>query len=117
MRHGAAHAAVLTSLFLGLVVQGCGSPPPREITLDMTSFRFTPTRVEVSRGERIAWVLQNRSDIDHEFGSDQALVEEVVVPPHTTRTIGWTAPRDAGTYSFHCAMKGHDGMVMMVDVR
>lgn len=117
MRRGGARGLVLASLFLGPGLHGCASPPAREITLEMTNFRFTPTWVEVNRGERIAWVLRNRSDIDHEFGSDRALVEEVIVPPHTARTVGWSAPDEPGTYTFDCAMKGHDGMVMTVDVR
>lgn len=95
----------------------CKPAAGREVVVDMTNFRFGPAAVDVAPGERVTWVLRNRSDIDHEFGSDAALLEEVIVPPRTTRTVAWTAPSRPSTYSFDCAMRGHEGMVMTVNVR
>ncbi len=41
---------------------------PRAILVDMTDeLRFDPSRIEVRAGETIQFVLQNRSQVDHDF--------------------------------------------------
>lgn len=89
----------------------------REITIEMTDYKLTPAQVEVKAGEKITWVLENKSTSDHEFESDEGKLEEVLVPGGKSKRVNWTAPTKAGTYEFECDMAGHDGMVMDVVVK
>lgn len=97
---------------------GCGSTAAsgREIAVEMTNFKLSPATVEVKAGESVTFVLNNKSDLDHEFESDEAKVEEVVVPPGKSRKVDWKAPATPGEYEFECDMAGHEGMVMTVTV-
>lgn len=99
------------------VLTGCGSSSSgREIAVEMTNFKLSPAAVEVKAGESITFVLNNQSNQDHEFESDEAKVEEVLVPAGKSRKVNWKAPAKAGEYEFECDMAGHDGMVMTVKV-
>lgn len=46
-----------------------GNPkkPAREIVVDMTEMDYSPTRIEVKRGEQIRFVIRNVGTEDHEF--------------------------------------------------
>jgi uncharacterized cupredoxin-like copper-binding protein len=107
--------AALPLIIAGLLT-GCARSGGQEVRIEMTNFKLTPNLVTVSPGEQVRFVLVNRSDVDHEFESDEGKLEEVVVPPGKERTVTWTAPAKAGDYTFECDMAGHDGMVMTVRV-
>jgi uncharacterized cupredoxin-like copper-binding protein len=113
----AARARTIAALLALSAAGGCTSAPSREIPIAMSNYAFTPSLVELRRGERVRWVLHNTTTIDHEFGSSDALFEEVTVPPQKTRAVAWTAPARAGTYRFICALEGHRGMIMHVEVK
>ena len=46
-----------------------GNPkkPSRTITVDLSEMEFTPSRIEVKRGEQIHFVIHNVGTEDHEF--------------------------------------------------
>jgi uncharacterized cupredoxin-like copper-binding protein len=113
--------------FLGLlllllpvfVLTACSTASGREITVEMTNYHLTPTAtpIQVKPGERITWVLVNKSNLDHEFESDEGNLEEVLVPAGKTKRVEWTAPQKPGSYTMACDMVGHDGMEMTVEVK
>lgn len=115
--------AALTLLALvGLTsASGCsaaaGGQPPREVRLILSEHRFEPARVEAKAGERLRFVLENRGQVDHEFESEAARIEEVTVPPGRTRAVEWTAPARPGDYEFECDIAGHAGMKGTISVR
>lgn len=106
------------ALVAAALVPACGrgagdvaSSPAREIRIAMveqgSKMAFEPARVTVKPGERVRFVIENKGTMDHEFESDEAGIEEVVVPPGKSRTVEWTAPAKAGDYPFVCDMPGH----------
>lgn len=107
----AAGSLLALSLFL---MAGCQSG--KEIAVEMTNFALTPSEVEVKAGEKVTFILINRSDLEHEFESDQGKLEEALVSPGRTTRVEWQAPSEAGEYEFECDMAGHDGMVMTIRV-
>lgn len=99
-----------------LLAAGCGTATGRDIHVEMTNFKLAPATLEVKAGETLQFVLDNKSDTEHEFESSAGKFEEILVPAGKTRKVTWTAPNKAGHYEFECDMAGHDGMVMTVKV-
>jgi uncharacterized cupredoxin-like copper-binding protein len=107
---------MLFSVALLGVLSGCGSTSGREVPIEMTNYKLSPASVTVKAGEQVTFVLNNRSETEHEFESDEGRFEEVLVPGGKSRSVKWTAPDKAGEYEFECDMAGHDGMSMKVTV-
>lgn len=87
-----------------------------EIRVELANFQFTPALVKVKAGERVRFVLANRSDTLHEFESEDAGIDEVEVAAGKSQTVVWTAPSTPGLYRFECDLHGHDGMSLWVKV-
>ncbi|MDO8530588.1 MAG: cupredoxin domain-containing protein [Dehalococcoidia bacterium] len=73
---------------------------------------FEPQEVTVPAGARVSFVIKNVGSEDHEFESEEAHVEEVVVPPGRERRATWTAPTQPGRYPAYCDLPGHRAMGM-----
>jgi len=106
----------MTLAALALATAGCGTPSGREIPIELSNYKLTPATVEVKAGETVKFALTNKSELEHEFESDEGKFEEVLVPAGKTRTVAWTAPAKAGEYVFECDMAGHEGMEMTIKV-
>ncbi|HWI50723.1 MAG TPA: cupredoxin domain-containing protein [Symbiobacteriaceae bacterium] len=104
---------LVPALFLAA---GCASATGREVNVEMSNFRLAPAAVEVKAGETVQFVLNNKSDTEHEFESTAGKFDEITVPAGKTRKVAWTAPNKAGQYEFECDMAGHEGMIMTVNV-
>jgi uncharacterized cupredoxin-like copper-binding protein len=63
-------------------------------------------------------VVRNEGDADHEFESDEAGIEEVIIPGGRERRVNWTAPSRPGTFPVYCDLPGHReaGMELTVAV-
>lgn len=109
-------AFALTLAAVALAAAGCASASGREIPIEMTNYKLSPATVEVKAGETVQFVLDNKSETEHEFESDAGKFEEVLVPAGKSRKVTWSAPNKAGEYEFECDMAGHDGMSMMIHV-
>ena len=110
----------------------------RTVKIEMSdAMRFTPSSVEVKRGETIRFLLTNIGKLKHEMvlGTLKELKEHallmqkfpemehadpnmVTVPPGTTGELIWRFTR-AGTFDFACLQPGHyeAGMVGKVAVK
>ncbi len=101
-------AGALLAVAATWLLAGCGrQPTARDVTVTLSEYAFTPREITVRPGERIRFVLINAGRLDHEFESDEAGIEEVVVPPGATRRITWAAPRSPGQYRLVCDLPGH----------
>ncbi|MEK7873721.1 MAG: cupredoxin domain-containing protein, partial [Chloroflexota bacterium] len=75
---------VLTALLLSLAACTVGSG--REIGIvagernSNPAMYFEPKRVTVRAGETVSFVVKNDGVVDHEFESDEAGIEEVIIP-------------------------------------
>ncbi|HXG41795.1 MAG TPA: cupredoxin domain-containing protein [Dehalococcoidia bacterium] len=111
-------------LLVTALAMACGSPSGREIQVVAAerpdgSMYYEPAQITVRPGERVVFVITNRGSQDHEFESDEAGIEEVVVPPGRTRRVGWRAPSQPGSFPAYCDLPGHReaGMELTVVVQ
>lgn len=79
---------------------------------------FEPKVIEVAPGEEVTLVVKNEGEQDHEFESDEAGIEEVIIPAGRERRVNWTAPSRPGTFPVYCDLPGHReaGMELTVEV-
>lgn len=86
---------------------------------NLKPFYFEPKEITVPAGARVRFVIKNTGTTDHEFESDEAHIEEVLVPPGRTRKVTWTAPSKPGWYPVYCDLPGHreNGMELTIIVR
>lgn len=76
-----------------------GENPDGSMYMRPASITFTP-------GETITFYVKNEGASDHEFESDEAGIEEVIIPHGRTRKVTWKAPQ-SGSYPVYCDMAGH----------
>lgn len=102
---------------------GGGDGEARVIDVTLTengdgTFAIEPAAVTVARGEPVRFQVKNSGRADHEFESDDAHIEEILVPPGKTRAVTWT-PKDVGDFEIYCDLPGHKagGMVMTAHVQ
>lgn len=116
---------------------GDPSKPSRTIEVDLKEMDFTPSRIEIKRGEQIRFVIRNTGIEDHEFLL--ATTEEnlrhaelmkkhpkmehddpngVRVAPKKSTEILWKFTR-AGTFEYSCLIPDHRdyGMIGHVTVK
>ncbi len=112
------------SALVGLVASACDSVKADvETTVvagvgDDGRMWFEPVEMTVKAGQIVKFIIENDDGQDHEFESDEAGIEEILVPPGRTREAVWRAPKKAGTYPIYCDLPGHreSGMEMTVTV-
>lgn len=105
---------------------GSGSGPVHVIHIRaLDTLRFDPSRIVVTRGETVKFVITNDSKLTHEFvigdavlqaehdkemqampGMEMHDVNGVALPPGRTRDLVWTFTRD-GTVEYACHIPGH----------
>ena len=132
--------------FGAALLAACSStPPPVEVTLRATDFRYEPAAVEVLAGQQLAVNMENMGTLEHDFVIQEIPVEataaesesddegmaantmdETEVEPavHMGATAGMSSsvtfiPTKPGTYEFFCAVPGHKeaGMTGTLTVR
>lgn len=89
--------------------------PSNAIAVIAKAFRFSPASLDVSSGQRITFEFENQDEADHNIVSAEAAFSEVVLAGSQRKTIEWTAPSRAGTYTLVCTY--HRGMEMTVTVK
>ena len=106
---------------------GPGSGPVQVIHIRaLDTLRFDPSRIIVTRGETVKFVVTNAGKLAHEFvigdSAEQAAHEKemqagsgmsmrhdvngISLPPGQTRDLVWTFTRD-GTVEYACHIPGH----------
>jgi uncharacterized cupredoxin-like copper-binding protein len=115
-----------------LVLAGCGGADPpaasREVRIAATAeLRFSPDRVTARPGETVAFVIENTSQVGHEFaigdaefqarhgtgghaGHDAAGGKSVEVGPGKTARLVFTMPQEAPVFA--CHVDDHDAAGM-----
>jgi uncharacterized cupredoxin-like copper-binding protein len=123
VRAGAAAAGVLLAI-AALASSASGTIPVGTRTVEITirHSRFSMSRIEVRRGERVRFVVHNRDPIDHELivgdlpaqlrhetGTERehgARDGEISVPLFESATTSYTFD-EPGTLMFGCHLPGH----------
>lgn len=107
---------------IALVLAGCTAAEGRRIDViggdrsDGTMY-FEPRELTVAPGETVTFYVRNDGTGDHEFESDEAGIDEVVVPRGRMRKVTWKAPK-SGDYPVYCDITGHRaaGMELTIHV-
>jgi uncharacterized cupredoxin-like copper-binding protein len=104
---------------------GNAKNPARTIEVTMSEMEFTPSRIEVKRGEQIRFIIRNAGTEDHEFllatTEDNLKHAEVMkknpkmehddpngvrLAPKKTAEILWKFTK-AGTFEYSCLIPDH----------
>ncbi|MGE5675812.1 MAG: cupredoxin domain-containing protein [Mycobacterium leprae] len=102
------------ALLLGTLLVGCSAATgTREIQVTASDYKFEPSVIPVKPGERVKITVTNHGAVDHEFESEEAKIEELVIPAGKSRSVTITAPAKAGEYQFFCDVPGHQAMGMV----
>jgi uncharacterized cupredoxin-like copper-binding protein len=80
------------------------------------SMYMLPANLTIAPGEKVTFYIKNEGTGDHEFESDEAGIDEVVIPVGKTRKVTWTAPK-SGEYPIYCDITGHRAAGMELTVR
>ena len=116
---------------------GDAKKPARTIEVEMSEMVFSPSRIEVKRGEQIRFVIRNAGTEDHEFllaTTEQNLKHAEVMKKHPhmehddpngvrlapkkTAEILWKFTK-AGTFEYSCLIPDHRdyGMIGRITVK
>ena len=112
-------SAVLALLtFAACTSVGGGEEIPVVADETAGAMSFEPKVIKVAPGQEVTFVVKNEGDQDHEFESDEAGIEEVIIPGGRERRVNWTAPSRPGRFPVYCDLPGHReaGMELTVDV-
>jgi plastocyanin len=108
---------IIFTLFAVLFLVGCTTTPIsktsngtadstqyREIVLDSFSYGFTPSTVEVKKGETVRFKVNNKGGF-HSFSIPSSNIE-VQTPSGQITDVEWTAEKE-GTFEFKCSIGNH----------
>ena len=126
-------------LILGVLLGGCtlfpasqqeGTTPPSgiesspsgaegeasgvvELAVSGDEFSFSPEMLRVPRGARVRLTFTNTGRMPHTYTIDELGVDTGSVSGGGSRTVEFTAPLSAGSFTSSCAIPGHreQGMV------
>lgn len=107
----------LLGVILALAI-ACGSSGEggREVAITQTDEGCTPTEISASPGEKLKFVMKNETGGIYELeGEEGTEFEEVVVPEGKTRSAGFTAPDEEGSYPLKCYVP--DGVETIIEVK
>ena len=120
MRSKSLFVLALCAVVAVLLVAGCGgtgapaanapATGAREIKVENTEFKFTPSDVTVKAGEKIKLTITNKGTVDHTWvlmaADGKTEVTRIDVKVAGTASKEFTAPA-AGTYTIVCDIAGH----------
>jgi plastocyanin len=89
-------------------------PVDQTIALVAQNLRYQPSRIDVTAGQTVRFLITNRDGFAHNFVSAEAGIGERVIDGGATQSMIWTAPSRQGTYRAQCTY--HPGMVLDIVV-
>lgn len=78
----------------------------REITVIGTDFKFDPSSIELSAGEKVKMLFKNDGAAPHNLVIDGLSLQTATIASGDTTTLEFTAPT-TGTYTTYCSVAGH----------
>jgi len=86
------------------------SPDAKEIVVQASNYKFSPTTITVKQGEKTRIVLKN-SDGMHDFKVDELNIATAVIQGGQEDFVEFTADKP-GQYEFYCSVGNHRQMGM-----
>jgi len=78
----------------------------REITVSGSEFKFSPSTIEVKKGEKIKLIFKNEGGIIHNLNIDELGVATKTTAGGGTDTVEFTADK-TGTFTYYCNIGSH----------
>lgn len=111
-------AAMLCALLCSLPAAGAvlAQPAPREVEIDLSNFKFTPSAISLEHGQTYRLHFVNRADGGHDFVAKEFFTDARIAPEDAAKVSdgevelkgGASAdvtltPQTPGTYKVHCS--------------
>ena len=110
-------AAVAALAFLAV----CGSDDSgdrRVIQIMQSDDSCSPATIDLAPGEKVKFEVKNDGKKDQEVeGIDGTKLEELLIPSGKTRSINYTAPKDAGEQKVKCYAPGGQATILVLNVK
>lgn len=110
-------AAVAASTFLA----ACGSDDSgdrRVVQITQTDDSCSPAAIDLALGEKVKFEVKNDGKKDQEVeGIDGTKLEELLIPSGKTRSINYTAPKEAGEQKVKCYAPGGASTILTINVK
>lgn len=87
----------------------------REITVAGSEYKFTPSSLVVTEGERLKITFQNTGKLPHNLTIDELRVATDTIAGGKTTTVEFTANK-TGTFSMYCSVGNHRALGMEGEV-
>lgn len=81
------------------------APPPPEVAVTISDFKFEPSKVTVRRAQKTVLRIENRGTVEHTFTIREINLTTGPIVPGQTKTLEITAPR---MLKFVCTVPGHE---------
>ena len=100
-------SALIVSLVL--LLGGCGGtlPPETHLTVTVTAAGFSPTQLEVRRGDQVVITFQNRDQVGHTLTLELPTGRRAVAAEPKVDAILNFPANEPGSLRFFCAVPGH----------
>lgn len=90
----------------------------RVIQIIQTDDSCTPESIDLAAGEKVKFEIKNDGSKDKEVeGIEGTKLEEVLIPSGKTRSLNYTASKDAGTAKVKCYVPGGSSTIIALNVR
>lgn len=105
--------------FILLAACGGGDDTDRRvIQIVQTDDSCTPDSIDLAAGEKVKFEVKNEGKKDKEVeGIEGTKVEEILVPSGKTRTLNYTAPKEAGTAKVKCYVPGGSNTIISLNIQ
>ena len=118
----------VASLFAGGPLEA-QKEPPQVVSVELSSFRFTPHSLIFEHGRTYRLHLANTSGGGHDFTAPEFFASSVIAPDDRSEVVGGKVrlsgkqsldvvltPEKPGTYELHCSHFLHSGMGMKGEI-
>ncbi len=78
----------------------------RVINVDGSEFRFNPSTIRVTKGERVRVVFRNVGTLPHDFVIEGTNIRTRIISPGETDAVEFIADR-TGELTFYCSVGNH----------
>ena len=103
--------------FILLAACGGDDADRRVIQIVQNDDLCTPESIALAPGEKVKFEIKNEGSKDKEVeGIDGTKLEELLVPSGKTRTLNYTAPKEAGEGHIKCYVPGGANNIITLNI-
>jgi uncharacterized cupredoxin-like copper-binding protein len=108
----------IAGAFVLLAACGGDDGDRRVIEIIQNDDLCTPESVDLVAGEKVKFEVKNEGSKDKEIeGIEGTKLEEILVPSGKTRSLNYTAPKEAGTQKVKCYIPGGANNIISLNIQ